>query len=85
MLQLDLLNPLWPTHFVEYLDNLMAVCGISECFEDALLRQMQWPPQNLHVTSSSSFGFQVGWLEPDAFWPTHFVEYLNNLMSVLEV
>jgi hypothetical protein len=27
MLLLDLLNPLWPTHFVGYLDNLMAVCG----------------------------------------------------------
>jgi hypothetical protein len=85
MLLLDLLNPLWPTHFVGYLDNLMVVGGISECIEDALPRQMQRPPQNLHATSSRSFGFQVGWLEPDAFWPTHFVEYLNDLMSVLEV
>ncbi len=32
----------------------------------------------------SRFRFHVGWLEPDAFLPTHFVEYLNNLMSVLE-
>jgi hypothetical protein len=85
MLLLDLLNPLWPTHFVGYHDNLMAVCGILECFEDALLRQTQRPPQNLLATSSRSFGFQVARLEADAFWPTYFAEYLNNLMSVLEV
>jgi hypothetical protein len=60
MLLLDLLNPLWPTHFVGYLDNLMAVCRILECFEDALLRQMQRPPQNLLAMLSRSFAFQVG-------------------------
>jgi hypothetical protein len=86
MLLLDLLNPLWPTHFVGYLDNLMALCGISEYFEDALLRQMQQPPQNLLATSSRDFDFKLDdWNQPDAFLPTHFVEYLNNLMSVLEV
>ncbi len=37
------------------------------------------------VNVFSRFRFQVGWLEPDAFLPTHFVEYLNDLMSVLEV
>jgi hypothetical protein len=78
-------NPNAPAWFVGYLDNLMAVCGISECFEDALLRQMQRPPQNLLANSSRSFGFQVGWLETGVFWPTHFVEYFNNLMSVHEV
>jgi hypothetical protein len=31
------------------------------------------------------FRFQVGWLEPDAFLPTHFVGFLNNLMSDLGV
>ena len=50
----------WPTHFVEYLNNLMAVHRISECFEDALLRRMQRPPQNSLATSSRDFGFQVG-------------------------
>ena len=40
MLLLDLLDPLWPTHFVGYLNDLMAVHGILECFENALLRQM---------------------------------------------
>jgi hypothetical protein len=36
--------------------------------------------QNLLATSSRNFGFQVDGrlLEPDAFWPTHFVEYLNE-------
>ena len=33
----------------------------------------------------SRFRFQVGWLEPDAFLTTHFVEYLNDFMSVLDV
>ncbi len=33
----------------------------------------------------SRFRFQVGWQEPDAFLPVHFVQYLNDLMSVLEV
>jgi hypothetical protein len=86
MLLLDLLNPLWPTHFVGYLDNLMAICGISECFEDALLRQMQRPPQNLLATSSRNFDFKLDdWNQMHFCRHMHFVEYLNNLMFVLEV
>jgi hypothetical protein len=42
-----------------------------------------------NATVSSEFGcnvfyrfrFQVAWVEPDAFLPTHFVGYLNDLMS----
>jgi hypothetical protein len=33
----------------------------------------------------SRFRFQVGWLEQDAFLPTHFVGYLNDLMSDLGI
>jgi hypothetical protein len=33
----------------------------------------------------SRFQFQVGWLEPDAFLPTHFVGYLINLKSDLGI
>jgi hypothetical protein len=33
----------------------------------------------------SQFRFKVKWLEPNAFLPTHFVGYLDNLMSVVEV
>ncbi len=75
----------WPTHFVEYLNNLMSVLEVWKCLGKNVFMQMQLTPQNLLATSSRSFGIQVRWLEPDAFWPTHFVEYLNDLMSVLEV
>jgi hypothetical protein len=64
----------------------MAICGISECFEDALLRQMQRPPQNLLATSSRDFDFKLDDRNQMHFCRhMHFVEYLNNLMFVPEV
>jgi hypothetical protein len=47
----------------------------------------------VNATASSEFGgnvfsrfrFQVGWLEPDAFLPTHFAGYLNDLMFNLGI
>ena len=76
------LMPFWPTHLLDYLSNLLSVHGISKCFGNASLGRIRRLPQNWLATSSRDFDFQVGCLNLMPFWPTHLLDYLNNLLSV---
>ncbi len=61
------------------------------CFWGLKVSWKRFIPANATVSSEfdgdvlSKFWFQVGWQEPDAFFPTHFVGYLDNLVSLLEI
>ena len=72
----------WPTHLLDYLNNLLSVHGISKCFGNASLGRIRRLPQNWLATSSRDFDFQVGCLNQMPFWSTHLLDYLNNLLSV---
>ena len=72
-------------HFCRHICWLASVLGIWMWCGNAAFGEMQLSPQNLVATCSFNLDFQVGGLEPDAFLPTHFVDYLDNLMSALEI